>query len=219
MSNLTLALSALTGGAAGALDAVDGSSLSGGDAAVVVLSGLSYHYHLDASSGATEDSPYVIAPDSNPGTKRWVLATPQGAVSHVVAQGSTTTISDAAYTKIIQPTVIEDALSEYNSTTGVFTARHSGVYAVSFGFQVASYTVAAGDIALGKVTVDGTDVRKGVQWVAQAAHTIAITRTYSFPVHVAASDDVDVSAYVSSGASRNLSGDAYYNWLTIDRLM
>lgn len=73
MSDLTLALGALTGGASGALDAIDGAGLSDGDAAIVVLSTGTYWYHLNASSGASENSPFRIVPDSNPGTKVWHL--------------------------------------------------------------------------------------------------------------------------------------------------
>lgn len=64
---------ALTGGAAGALDALDGADLADGDAAIVVTSTGTYIHRLDASSGASESSPSVIAPDTNPGTKRWLL--------------------------------------------------------------------------------------------------------------------------------------------------
>jgi len=64
---------ALTGGAAGALDSVDGANLLDADEAHVYVSGSVYHYQLDASSGATENSPYVISPDANAGTKRWIL--------------------------------------------------------------------------------------------------------------------------------------------------
>jgi len=64
---------ALTGGAVGALDSVDGANLLDNDEAHVYVNGSAYHYQLDASSGATENSPYVISPDANAGTKRWIL--------------------------------------------------------------------------------------------------------------------------------------------------
>ena len=64
----------LTGGGTGALDAINGSQLSDGDTAMVVVNGGTvYHYILDSDSGATETSPQIIAPDSNAGDKRWVL--------------------------------------------------------------------------------------------------------------------------------------------------
>lgn len=66
--------SALTGGATGALDALDGNILADLDIAVTVVLGSGVFFHiLDADSGAAEDIPRVIAPDTNPGTKRWLL--------------------------------------------------------------------------------------------------------------------------------------------------
>lgn len=65
---------ALTGGADGALDSLDGSLLKDGDFAVVVTkAGVTYVYTLDEDSAATESSPDVISPDSNAGDKRWIL--------------------------------------------------------------------------------------------------------------------------------------------------
>ena len=63
----------LTGGGTGALDARDGADLTNGDLAIVMTGGLLYHYELDDDSGAAESSPYVIAPDTNAGTKRWIV--------------------------------------------------------------------------------------------------------------------------------------------------
>jgi hypothetical protein len=61
----------LTGGTTN-LDGIDGANLNDKDIAYVSVSGVQYIYILDAYSGATESSPYVITPDSNPGTKRWI---------------------------------------------------------------------------------------------------------------------------------------------------
>ena len=64
---------ALTGGGVGALDAIDGASLNDKDGALVITETSVYHYFLDDDSGAAEDSPDVIKPDNNAGTKRWIL--------------------------------------------------------------------------------------------------------------------------------------------------
>ncbi|MHC4413556.1 MAG: glycosyl hydrolase family 28-related protein, partial [Planctomycetota bacterium] len=65
---------ALIGGAGAALDAIDGGQLNDGDKATVYLTGgPPLYYNLDATSGAAEDSPFVISPDSAAGTKRWIL--------------------------------------------------------------------------------------------------------------------------------------------------
>lgn len=73
MSNVYAATS-LTGGAAGALDLIDGTVLADKDSAIgFVQGGGIYFYVLDADSGAAESSPSVISPDANAGTKRWIL--------------------------------------------------------------------------------------------------------------------------------------------------
>ena len=64
---------ALTGGGATTLDGVDGAALVDGNLAFVTYGDVIYHYILDDDSGAAESSPDVIAPDTNPGNKRWIL--------------------------------------------------------------------------------------------------------------------------------------------------
>lgn len=64
---------ALTGGASGSLDGIDGADLATGDAAYVVTSSDYYVYYLNATSAAAESSPDIISPDDNAGDKRWIL--------------------------------------------------------------------------------------------------------------------------------------------------
>jgi hypothetical protein len=62
-----------TGGATGSLDSINGDLLNDGDAAVVESETKgALFYVLDATSGAAESGDDVIAPDLNPGTKRWL---------------------------------------------------------------------------------------------------------------------------------------------------
>ncbi len=67
----------LTGGTAVDLDSVDGDDLTDGDRAIVIdgnAPGTVYYYVLDDDDGGAESSPTKIQPDTNPGTKMWVLA-------------------------------------------------------------------------------------------------------------------------------------------------
>ena len=67
----------LTGGTSGMLDQVDGNGLTGDERAVVVVGNNParvYFYVLDVDNASAEDSPYIIAPDTNAGDKRWILA-------------------------------------------------------------------------------------------------------------------------------------------------
>ncbi len=72
MANNFYSATVLIGGGTGALDAINGTLLADGDAAMVQTDGTVYFYHLDAASGAAESSPDIITPDSNAGTKRWI---------------------------------------------------------------------------------------------------------------------------------------------------
>ena len=60
-------------GSAASLDALDGDDLNDGDRCFVMTSSLLYFYRLNASSGATEDDPTIITPNTNAGSKRWIL--------------------------------------------------------------------------------------------------------------------------------------------------
>ena len=70
---------ALTGGGADALDAIDGDSLVDLAVAKVFASNIHYEYILDADGAGSESSPNRILPDTNPGTKAWVLQRSYGA--------------------------------------------------------------------------------------------------------------------------------------------
>ena len=73
MSNSIYGFIALTGGAAGALDKIDGAGLADQDIAIGCAGGIFYAYILDDDSAAVESSPDVIAPNDNAGDKRWIL--------------------------------------------------------------------------------------------------------------------------------------------------
>ena len=77
---------ALTGGGAGALDSIDGTNLASGDAAYTTTSTAFYIHYLNATSGAAEASPDVVAPDANSGNKRWVLIFHGDPVTGEIAQ-------------------------------------------------------------------------------------------------------------------------------------
>lgn len=62
----------LVGGATGCLDSLDGDILVDSDMAIGVNSDNYRFYELVADSGAAEDVPHVITPNSNAGTKRWI---------------------------------------------------------------------------------------------------------------------------------------------------
>jgi hypothetical protein len=79
---------ALTNGSTISVDGIDGAVLGGDEMAFVLYSGNFYAYILDADSGLTESSPDRIVPDTNPGTKVWLLQnTIPGGVNVLVYKG------------------------------------------------------------------------------------------------------------------------------------
>jgi len=87
---------ALIGGGATALDSIDGADLSDGDAATVITDAGVYWYHLNATSGATENSPFRIAPDSNAGDKRWHLVGTTARIGALVKLTSNETLTSGS---------------------------------------------------------------------------------------------------------------------------
>jgi len=73
MSTTVYKKTALTGGTAADLDGINGTGLVDSDMAFVTVAGVLYTYILDDDLGGAESSPNIIAPDTNPGNKRWVL--------------------------------------------------------------------------------------------------------------------------------------------------
>jgi len=71
-SSRTYTKGALVGGTSGCLDQIDGDDVVDGDRALVVMENGYYIYRLNASSGESENSPFIISPDVNAGTKRWI---------------------------------------------------------------------------------------------------------------------------------------------------
>lgn len=62
------------GGTNAAMDSINGSILNDGDICEIFEIGNKYDmYSLDADSGIEENPPRIIAPDINPGSKRWHL--------------------------------------------------------------------------------------------------------------------------------------------------
>ena len=64
----------LIGGGVGAIDKINGNVLNDKDIFLTTKNGILYPHWLDDDSGAAEDSPRIISPDLNAGTKRWLLA-------------------------------------------------------------------------------------------------------------------------------------------------
>lgn len=132
-----LPFSNLTGGTdTSYLDYWDGNDLSDGQMAFGIVNGTHYAYLLDASSGASENSPYVISPDTNAGTKRWVLQSPVNCISGltVLRKTATQSVSANIWTSLTWSVADYDNLSAWSSgstitvPTGIAWMRISSAY-------------------------------------------------------------------------------------------
>lgn len=82
MANAVYAGVSLTGGGAGALDAIPDAFLNDGDIGIVATEHYFYIYHFDNASADAEDSPSVIKPDDAGGNGRWILVDGWGSASN-----------------------------------------------------------------------------------------------------------------------------------------
>ena len=92
---------ALLGGTTNSVDGIDGADLLDGDFAFTTISGVLYHHVLDDDSAAAEFSPDIIAPDQNPGDKRWILQNVSLASPGAIGG---TTPAPGAFTTLMQTT-------------------------------------------------------------------------------------------------------------------
>lgn len=210
----------LTGGGVGALDGEDGAGLAAGDVAFVVLASGVYHY-VNVQDSATENSPYVIRPDTNPGTNSWHLVTPQGPMSHVfVNTAAGQSIVNDSNTTIIFDNEVTDTLGEYDHTTGIFTAIYAGTYLINscIAYSITSVWVIADSI---KAFIDVNDAPI-VQTYALAPYS-STYRQSALPIStvytLSAGDNIRIKSRQSAAGNRSLDNSVDFNFLSIDRIV
>jgi len=119
---------ALTGSSS--LASISGTGLNDGDMAFGVAGGIPYRYYLDADSGLTQAVPFVVAPATNAGLKRWVRVLGDVGTSDIDAQEFSGGFTDSA---------ISAALSYIGATNSTLLLR-SGTWVVSNNITVPSTT-------------------------------------------------------------------------------
>jgi len=122
----------LTGGTASDLDSIDGAQLIGGEFAFVYYDDNAYFYELDESSGASEDSPDVIAPDTNPGNKRWMLHSVYESANKITDLAELTTPAGADLLEIVDDVVGTPVLKKITLANLFTTASGLLAYGVQW---------------------------------------------------------------------------------------
>jgi hypothetical protein len=158
---------AISGGGS-ALDGIDGSILLDGDAAVILINGAALFYVLDDDSASGELLPEIVAPDANPGNKRWIRQNTSGEIdSCIFATLSAANAAAAAAGKLL---VISTNWTLVANTTltasvkcipgGSFTKASTYTLTFSGSFENPSngqcfIGFAAGEVTFGAGAVEG----------------------------------------------------------------
>lgn len=217
MSNDHRRATVLTGGGAGALDKIDGAGLAAGDVAQVVTTSGIYHY-VNIQDSASENSPYVIRPDTNPGTNSWHLVIPKGPFSHVRAEHLTgQSIPNSTETIVVFESEEYDLLNEYNITTGIFTALYAGYYQVNATVDFATKTWVV-DTSIDIFIYSGATRKKRHLTELQAACTTSYHLNIIDTIYLAASATISIKVNQDSGGAINLANYTDVSTIAIDRI-
>jgi len=131
----------------GSLDSIDGQNLVDGDRAIVVTSTSVYHYILDADASGTDTSPGVINPDTNAGTKSWMLTSGPLDVDNALGDATSGTGEDDLKSTTIPANLMVANKCLYINGAGTVSGSND-TKVVKLHFGTSSWTViseAAGD--------------------------------------------------------------------------
>jgi len=217
MAAIVIARSSLIGGVSGSLDNIDGDLLEDKSLAMVGETPNIQFYYLDASSGETADSPYIIEPVTNPGTKRWKPYKPVWPSSCVSAYRDTVQnmVKDVA-TTVIFATETRDTLGEYNNTTGIYTAKGTDEITINAKVQSVVRTWTMGRNGYLVVYKNGAVYGTGPASYAQAADSYAISFSVFASVPVVKDDYIDIRLFHTATADFNLAALSWVNTLQIN---
>lgn len=208
----------LTGGGLTALDAI--RQYEHNDIAFGVVDGVQIAYQMDTASGAVADGDLIVAP-VGAGDARWVKLVPGGAVTHVEANRATAqSVPNGVKTTILYDTEVQDVLSEYDTSTGVFTAKYAGSYTLCAGVLLTSAAWSSGEYIMLCISINSTvSTINGPRSIAWSSDTVYLSNSITRKVILDAGDSVEIQVLQNQGAAVDIYANAGYNWLTIDRLV
>lgn len=181
---------ALTGGAARALDAIPVASLTDGDRAFVSVSGTLYYYEYDSAATDAETSPSVIRPDDFVSAGNWVLqrwfTAEEGSSPENLIINSDFVVNQESY------------------ASGVITTGSYG-HDMWKSILSASYTVSGGALTM----VSGTLGQSNEDLVAANGETVTISVT---------SGSLTIGATAGAAATTITAGNPYSWTLSVSDL-
>ena len=171
----------LTGGGASALDGISGVVLLDKDFAFVGVGNLAYFYILNANSGAAEDSPNVIAPDTSPGNKRWIL-------QNYLSVGFTGTSATSLATGVGSKTLTVETNKGFVVGMSVKIADSAAPATNWMHGDVTAYTASTGVLVVNVTTIYGSGTKTA--WTVSLSSPISTM----LPVATAESDFILAAA-------------------------
>lgn len=194
----------LIGGEVTKLDSIDGAGLVDGDAAFVNVSNVQYIYRLDADSAAAESSPNIIAPDTNPGDKRWILQAPQGALNPLFYAYLTNTATDVTGdgTSYEMVGAIWTEVYDTNDcfSNGIFTAPHDGLYRFDCNLYIGGITSSHISYSLSPRIIPIQSYNSMAYMNLYAVSNLGVYhQTASQVIRLAESDEVSLEIQVAGG--------------------
>lgn len=207
--------SALTGGTDDSyLDYFDGNDLVDGDMAFGIVGNARYDYILNAASGASENSPFRIQPDTNPGTKVWHLVGTTARIGAMISLSSDIIISNAITQVISWATENYDDAGFWEGITNPsrFTIP-TGITGVRLGMNTRWEINATGIRTIGvyKNAAEFIGFPKSTSSGASSVYCNAV----SMVIPVSASNYFEATAYQDSGGDLDIVADNE-TWFSIE---
>lgn len=143
------------------------------------------------------------------------------AASHVRAtRGTSQTVLNNSQTTIVFSTEVDDSLSEFDPSTGVFTAAIAGFYAVAAAATLtgSAPSYGGGDVMALRLLKNGATVLAVTR--ASQSHDDWTLTLSAGGLNLAVGDTLEVQANQTNAgvSSRTTTADATGNFFTIDRL-
>lgn len=134
-----------------------------------------------------------------------------------VYNDNTQALTQAGYTTVIFNQEDYDTQSEYDTATGIFTAKNAGKYHVDLHLQLAERSWAAGTYMLTRIVAGGNNYQQEDETTATA--TVARFCDMSMDVALTAGQTINISVYTDPGSGTTIYANGLYNWLSIHRIV
>lgn len=138
-------------------------------------------------------------------------------ITHVRATRATAQSVNGTPAAIVFNTESYDVLSEYNASTGLFTAIADGYYAISSQVAIQSQALGAGANFQIYIYINNSIYALGSFHRTEASVTTELNSSVATCTSLLAGDTVSIFGS-TSGATYNTNTNAQYNYLSIDRL-